>query len=369
MQPLTFCPYKADFIVHPLVKRLGQNPITFGVLYFAVVYVGMYAIGFATGTLFGTPDVAPMYSDVLMNINFGIISPIGAALLINLYNKISHAFESLIDSGMIESQEEYIQFVRGKLYSLYNNPYISRIAISVALVINTINHITDTASFIGINGGLTGLYCRAFLVLNDYIIMVVVCKVMISLYGIHTTFSRFKPAVKIIHHDKSGGLAPLGELTLSQSYFVMVIMLNMALLALFNHSTTTFTLTYLTFFVCCVLSLILLVWPNRRAHLLLEEHKREAEEKLHNSYRSIYRSHSWNDRTLISPQVIQQLKHLEDVHRLIKDMSIWPFNQKILFKYIVSIGFPLSLSLVDLVLRYNNVIPLEVLRQLIQDIQ
>ncbi len=209
-ESIEIIPWKNDFILAAIANIGKRNPLLIGLIYFFIEFVLMYLIGYITGQFYGKNGLAPMYSKFLENINMGFIAPVGAALLSNLYFTINKTFNNLHSENLIPpSQLPEFEIFKNKLNKLYSSKYVVIVAFVIAFSINGYNYFAKVDSWLGINGGITGIYGRVFTGLNYFILILFVYKCAITFWALHAIF-RFNILIRPFHPDRSGGLKMIG---------------------------------------------------------------------------------------------------------------------------------------------------------------
>ncbi|HOT76569.1 MAG TPA: hypothetical protein PK467_12325, partial [Candidatus Wallbacteria bacterium] len=226
--------YKTDIIYNGLAFFTKHNPFYTVLFYFFVSYVMTYVIGILTGQLNGGGGRNPMYTYILDNLCMGILAPIGAGLITNLYKKISAATEIIGSKRIIKDADlPSYQALLNKFDAKFNNYYITAASAVSALFISGFIYFHRKTSWLGIAGGITGIYDSIFVFLNFAMIITIVYKSCITIWLIQKIIA-FDINIRPMHPDHAGGLRHIGSLSMAVNYFLILVMFYFSLLLIFD---------------------------------------------------------------------------------------------------------------------------------------
>ena len=128
---------------------------------------------------------------------------------------------------------------------------------SISIGINTYNYIMKLDSWLGLYGGVPGVYGRLFIIMNFYGIFFVLYKCAVSVWALYHSLG-YRLQVQPMHPDRCGGLKPVGKLSFAINYFLVVILIFITLLALLDPFARKQTVYMIAYCVLYALAPILL---------------------------------------------------------------------------------------------------------------
>lgn len=347
-EKFTLDPSRSDYLFRAFNRLAHGKPHTIALYYFAASFGVTLLLGLLTGQYHGRNGLAPMNATVLDNINLGIIAPLGAGLLCHLYNTISKSFSALLDDHAIADtgHKDYLAFM-ARLDRLYNSKMVIIIAVVVSLGINLFNYFNKTESWLGVNGGITGLYGRVIVFINFTLIGLILYKCVVTVYGMREVF-RFDVDVKPLHPDRSGGLLPVGQLAIAVNYFVGLFLLFFTLLFTLDQFAAN-NMVYLGIIVAFyALSPFLLFSSLSKANKVMLLKKEEMLRKLGRTFD--FHFHHLNDT---SGEGRMDISHADDIIRvkelysIVESMPVWPFDVRSLTRLVSTLSIPVAPFVVE----------------------
>lgn len=187
--------------------------------------------------------------------------------------------------------------------------------------------------------------------------MLIIVRVMLSIYWFNQLFKTFRVDVKVLHPDGAGGLAPLGAFSVKVGYLIGVYGVA-SLAAIWSHSAyllrgyslgpkiepavASMIVVYL------VVAPIVFFAPIGSAHSAM----RAAKDKFLLSVSDQFEA----DRSKLMDALgkdsdelrssIEKIEQLEKIHRLASNFPVWPFNTASLLRFFSSTLSPLLLALI-----------------------
>lgn len=350
-------PWKTDVLFRLISLVARGNPLLTGIVYFVVEFVLTYIIGLLTGQLHGKNGLAPMYSRVLDNFMMGFLAPVGAGLLCHLYNTISATFESLWTEKLIDAhQAEMYQAFLSKLNRLYNSTTLIAVCVFLSFPINLYNYFSKTESWLGINGGMAGIYGRFFVGVNYFLICLAISKCVITIWALHRSF-RFDLRIRPFHPDRSGGLKALGHLAIALNYFVTLLLVYFTLLLVFDEFARQhliYTALVLMFYPVAVVSFF---GTLSGAHKKMLAKKTEVLEKLGATFDHYYQKLLQSpDRTIYDLDSADEIAKIHGLYEIAEKMPVWPFDKDSLVRIFSSLALPVGIFLINLLVNADSII-------------
>lgn len=292
-------------------------------VYFSFSFIVTYAIGWLTGQLNGKNGLKAMYAATLDNINLAVIAPVGAGLLCYLYCTITDSFSRLASEGTIAAEDRlaYDAFLR-RIDALYNNRPVLWTALGLSVLINVFNYVNKDSSWLGINGGITGIYGRLFVVINFFLIALILYKCAITVFAMRLVF-QFNINVQPLHPDRSGGLLPIGKLAIAVNYFVGLILLFFTLL-----------ITLDPFVKMNIAYIGIIVGFYAISPFLL--------------FSSLQEMNRSSNPEAVDIKRADEIIKVNQLYRIVDEMPVWPFDVRSLIR----LGSTLSIPLVPLILDF-----------------
>lgn len=351
-------PWRNDLIYRLLLPVARRNPFQTGFVYFAVTYVGLYLVGWATGRLHGGDGLPAMYANVADNINLAFLAPVGAGLLCALYNAIEATFLAVGSPEILPpAQAEAYAGFAARADRLYNSAVAAGLALLVSLLLNGWFYLTLDGSWLGWRGGLTGLYGRLIIVVNYFMLLLATYKCLVTVYALSRMVA-FDIRVRPLHPDRSGGLRPVGALALAVHYFLALVIVFFTILYFFD----TFSLRAQPALIAALILLYLfaifsLFYPLGRLHRLMVDRKRLVLGRLGRTFDLYYGKLSAGaDDTAYDLDSADEIKLVSDLYEIADRMPEWPFDAKSLARFYSAITVPLILFLVNLFMNADSIL-------------
>ena len=347
--------YKTDLIYKGLSYFTRHNPYFTVLFYFFVSYVMTYVVGILTGQLHGGGGRDPMHSYVLDNLCMGILAPIGAGLIANLYNKISGATE-IIGVKRIIKESDFAAYreLLDKFDRKFNNYGITAASLILAAVISVYIFLFRKTSWLGIAGGVTGIYDAIFVFLNFSMIITIVYKSCIAIWLIQKILA-FDINIRPMHPDHAGGLRHIGSLSMAVNYFLILVMLFFSLLLIFDPFSQRFVLIYLFFYIFTFFAFFASLYE---AHKKMRRVKDEALEKLENTSNHYYNKlvMSAGELGIYDLDSADEIIMVDNLYTIVEKMPVWPFNINNIIKFFSVFITPFIIFIVSLLTSTDSII-------------
>ncbi len=353
---VNFDPTKNDFLYKFFTRLLRTDPIPpvlAGVVYFLLSSGGTILLGYFTDFLFGrNSQLAPISTDYMNIINVGIIAPIGAGLLINLYNKMKVAFIDLKSNKIIMNNFSEYDTLLNKLLNLYSRKEVVYSALIISILLNIFFMFKKSNEWSGIYGGITAIYFRLFVVINYYMILIISYKCIITTWAIREIF-KFNLIVQPLHPDKCGGLKVIGSLSIAMHYFLQLIILFLTMIVIFNSGSLHNIVFILTFLSLVIVTIFSLFFSLYKAHSKMQSAKDNLLIKLHLEFRKNY-DQLLNDE--FKKDIANNLQSIHNLYALAEKMPVWPFDIHSIIRFFSAISIPIFIFLVEMLSNTDSII-------------
>jgi hypothetical protein len=350
-------PYRNDILFLCFKAITNNRPWLMGIYYFLISFAGVYLVGLFTGQLHGKNGLLPMYdlSRLVDNINIGFLAPVGAGLLCYLYNTIQASMKEIGEDGILP--QEALGKYRELLYWLegrYNNRWIAGMAFVLSLAVNLFNYFLKPDSWLGINGGVTGIYGRIFIFFNFNIIALIVYKCAMTVWALHKIL-QLPFIVRPMHPDRSGGLRSIGQLAFATNSFLVLLLAFFTILITFD----TFVKTQ-PIYICIVLLFYLfapfsIFFSLGKAHQRMAKKKEEILRKLSLTFDEYYQK--MIDSGHMKTYELKYAADIESVSKLydiVDKMPVWPFDFSTVLRFFTSIAIPLAVFIKQSIIDDNG---------------
>ncbi|HPG59805.1 MAG TPA: hypothetical protein PKW98_18450, partial [Candidatus Wallbacteria bacterium] len=323
--------------------------------YFFVSYVMTYVIGILSGQLNGGGGRNPMHTYILDNLCMGILAPIGAGLITNLYKKISDATGIIGAKRIIKDGDlRAYQALLNKFDAKFNNYYITAASTILAFLISAFIYFHRKTSWLGIAGGITGIYDSIFVFLNFAMIITIVYKSCITIWLIQKIIS-FDINIRPMHPDHAGGLRHIGSLSMAVNYFLILVMFYFSLLLIFDAFAQRFILIYLFFYVFTFFIFFASLYE---AHKKMRRVKDEALEKLENTSNHYYYKlvTSAGALGIYDLDSADEIIMVDNLYTIVEKMPVWPFNINNIIKFFSVFITPLIIFIISLLVNTDSIL-------------
>lgn len=354
-----FDPAANDFLYKFIVKLVGNKPIPIGFLYFLLSAGGVSILGTLTGVfLRNNSQLTLVYKDYMNIINVGIIAPIGAGLLVNLYNKMKVAFPDLIENNIIIDDSGEYEKLLLRLSKLYTTKTAVYSALIISVLLNLYFMFKKSETWSGIYGGVTAYYFRSLVVINYYMIMVILYKCIITTWAFRQIFdTKFELKLQPLHPDKCGGIKTIGSLSIAMHYFFQLIILFLTMIAVFNQNSIenfSFILLFLSIIIITIFSLFFSLY---KAHDKMKKAKAEILHKLHLEFQKYY----WRLNKNLADKSFQiktadNLQSINKLYLLANKMPVWPFDIHSLARFFTTVSIPVLIFLIQMLTNADSIL-------------
>ena len=346
-----FCPYRTDVIYRCFSFDGRFGPVRAGLVYLGISYVSLHLLGLLTGQFFGRNGAPPMYTGIVDHLNMGFLAPIGAALLCHLYGAIESCFRYVHREQLIPCDEQpaYLRFIT-RLDCLYNARFPVFASVGLSIVLNSYNYfVKPTAStWLGVRSGFSGFYGRLFVTVNYAMIILVVYKCVITVWGLHHFLANQTVRVQPMHPDRCGGLRPIGALAVAVNYFIAIVMLFISLLVFFDEFARSQLFFFALFAIFYALAPFLLFFSLSKASRRMRETKRINLQRLARTFDSYYsKLETAGDDKVYDIEIAEELGKVYPLYEIVERMPVWPFDVGSVVRFFMTITLPALLFLVQ----------------------
>ncbi len=350
-----FKAYKTDIIYRGLSYFSKSSPVYTVLFYFFVSYAITYLIGALSGDINGGGRRAPMHGYILDNLCMGILAPIGAGLITNLYNQISRASEAIFTKKIIKIHDlSLYQFLLNKFNFYFNNYYITFASLVSAFFISAYIFLYRKTSWLGIDGGITGIYDAIFVFLNFAMIITIVYKCVITIWLIQKVLA-FDIDIRPMHPDHAGGLRHIGSLSMAVNYFMILVMLYFSLLMIFDPFSQRFIVIYFLFYIFTFFIFFASLYE---AHKKMRRVKNEALANLENTSNYYYYKliKSAGKRGIYDLDSADEIIMVDNLYTIVEKMPVWPLNVNNIIKFFSVCITPLIIFIISLIANTDSII-------------
>jgi hypothetical protein len=311
-------------VVHRFV---GSNPFVVGAVYFLASFGVTYMIGHLTGELSGRHRTAHISDQLLDYLNLAVVAPVGAGLLCHLYNTIQESFLTMQRKELVRGpREDSVRNLLEVIQSRYDSMTAVIISVLLSGGINVFNYLQESDSWLGVNGGITGLYGRVFIFINFTMIFLIVYKCLVTVWALQKTMA-LELKVEPIHPDRSGGLSCFGQVAMATNSFLSLIMIFCALLLTFDpHSrgNPAYVTMFLMFYAGAIYSFFASL---SKAHDKMKREKDAALERLADIFRDRYSQFVESEQDgHHDMRTIEEISAVEGLYAIAEKMPVWPFD-------------------------------------------
>lgn len=347
--------YKTDIIYKGLSYFTKNNPFYTVLFYFFVSYVLTYLIGIITGQLAGGGGRGPMPGYILDNLCMGVLAPVGAGLIVNLYNKISAATATIETKRIIrENDISAYRTLLNQFDQKFNNRYVTPAALIFAAAISVYIFFCRKTSWLGASGGITGFYDAIFVFLNFAMIITIVYKCCVTIWLIQKVLE-FDIDIRPMHPDHAGGLRHIGALSMAVNYFLILVMLYFSLLLIFDPFSQRFFLIYLIFYVFTFFTFFASLY---QAHKKMRRVKDEALENLENTSNHYYYKliKSAGEQGVYDLDSADEIIMVDNLYTIVEKMPVWPLNINNIIKFFSVFITPFIIFIISLLVNTDSIL-------------
>jgi hypothetical protein len=355
---------------NPILKQLSRTTIS-PILLAAVYTVSFLLIriwaAWRAGHLWTAGNVTGFLQDPALYTNLIIFAIV--TYYIWMPRGIAAVFNGLYANGVIgnpcpfpasqeDSQQIYSSFVE-KAHNWFSRWWWSVIslviAVSAALTLNLPQYRTLAQRAAWLADPLSLSLTLLWVALAIYCVSVLLIYAILSIYFLDRLFSRFTICVRPLHPDRAGGLAPLGDFTLTWSYLIAFIGVLLVLTPLTRSYIATGTLQFRwTTEILVALGIYLVAAPSvflaplLMAHNAMKETRNQLLSRIAHRFETELREvQDMLDGDLAGLADRQKmLKELQSLHDLALKLPVWPFNSTLFTRFGTSYLSPIALAVV-----------------------
>lgn len=240
-------PVRGDPLVSVFVMLAGLRPFRVAVVVLLAQYGTILAALLAVGGITWTDPVNQTLDfESVDHLNLMLLVPLGAALLCHLYRQIRATFLEIEQRRIVATAD------RGKLEQIRTwaqGAYDARLPVMICLflsgVLNGLFIASETTLFdlVLVPGDpitaqtVVLVYARLWVCANYLIIFLLFYRCAITVVALHR-ITRLELNVEPMHPDQAGGLSSLGALSMAVTYFLSLVMVFLAVMAVSASRTT-----------------------------------------------------------------------------------------------------------------------------------
>ncbi|MBP8130346.1 MAG: hypothetical protein KA184_12275 [Candidatus Hydrogenedentes bacterium] len=360
-----FIPYRTDFLARFFMYTCQGNPVYVALLYFLLSTGGLYLLGWLTGQLKGKNGLPPMYTNIVDNLNIGLLAPIGAGLLCQLYKCITHAVAYIETNPIIsDSSARDLQHLLGRIDTLYNGYAPIVLALFISLAINVFTFFAKKTSWLSYKAGITGVYGRLIVILNFFMIALVLYKCAVTTWFLNHLFS-LDIIIQPMHPDRSGGLKPIGDLAVTMTYFILLLIVYVSMLVVFDRFAVRKKGFILIFIFLYLAAPVLLFLPLSGAHGKMVEAKSREMQFIDELYQREYSNFKAcaQDNELAALEATNLL-NIGQLYAKAQELPEWPFDIGSMLRMFSVFVLPVGIFLFEQVMSRDSLLREWLLRRI-----
>jgi hypothetical protein len=287
----------------------------------------------------------------------GLIAPVGAGLLSNLYFTIHKTFINLQSENLIlPSHLPQFEEFKKKLNRLYTSKFVVIAALIFGLSLNVFNYFAKTDSWLGINGGITGIYGRIFVGLNYFILILFLYKCAITFWALHAIF-RFDIQIRPFHPDRSGGLKMIGQLAVSLNYFVALVLVYFTIQLVFDPFAKQHPFYLVIFILFYPFATIIFFASLLGAHKRMIICKQNVFYKLGATFDYYYaKLNRPNKQGIYDIESADEISRIHSLYQIAENMPVWPFDKESIKRAFSAMAIPILVLMYDLITSTDSIL-------------
>jgi hypothetical protein len=363
----------------PILKRLctaSVSPILIGALYTVVFLLIRILAAWRAGHLWTVGNVRGFLEDPALYTNVVILAIV--TYYVWMPRGIAAVFNGLHGNGVVSdpdpmspkessSEQTYPLFIRETqtLFGSWWWPVLSLvIAIGATLTLNLPQYRALGQSAAWTADTLSLILTLLWVAIGVYCVTLLLLYSILGIYRLNKLFSSFAIGVRPLHPDQAGGLAPLGNFTLTLSYLIAFIGILLVLTPITRNYVVMGTLQFrwtteiiVALGVYIVVAPAVFFAPLSVAHNVMKEAKnrllQQIAQRFETEYRSIQNKLSGDISGLASG--LKALEELQSLYDTTSKFPVWPFNAANMRRFGTSYISPIILALViDLITNLLN---------------
>ncbi len=338
-------------VLRTLMGLLGRKPVPFALGYFLLSCGGIVVLGLITGHLLDNSYSPAMYKDYAEMFELGLLAPLGAAILVNLCNRIDHLIPDLQESGALLEASKRVEGLVNRAQRLYRNTIVLFLAFALAGGWTWYAALQEPNSWDGVNGGITAYYYRFWAATIYYIIIVAVYKWGVTMWMIGK-LADMRLRLQPMHPDRCGGMSALGVLPMEANYLVGIIVMFLAVEAFATLHTSGGNLGFFVVFGVFVIASFLMPFVAlAKVSRNLRAQKREILLQLHHRYQKPFETYvSRLSEHADNSRLVAAMQALDEQRQIISKIPVIPVDLKSWVKYATTIVIPAVLMAIQLVI-------------------
>lgn len=273
-----------------------------------------------------------------------------AFLSIRLFRKIPYTFKRMWDRNIILSKhsekdmEDKIKFLDKFEKNLNSKVGVICGVICVCIFLWGVAYAPDIRPFSGdLLSKIDWLYLLAFGMyllffgFSLYIGGMILYRIYVTAKYIRKISQEFDLIVQILHPDKCGGLKPIGDLCLSNSFILIVMGINFAIAIAISIGRQYLFAYVFGFLIVIAFSILAFIWPVYYVHkkMLKEKIKKlEILDRIVSDQIPVINKPVKMELSEINK--IKEYEVLQDQYREVEEFETWPFDTSIWRKFITS---------------------------------
>jgi hypothetical protein len=363
----------------PVLKGLSKaqiSPILVGLIYTLGFLLIRVLAAWRAGHLWTVDKVTGILQDPGLYTNLIILAIV--TYYVWMPRGIAAAFNGLHGNGVVgdprptssqqnNPQQTYPAFIK-ETQTLFGGwwwPVVSLvIAISTTLTLNLPQYQAFRRSAAWAADTLSLILTLLWVAVAVYCVTLLLIYSMLSIYRLNALFNSFAIRVRPLHPDRAGGLAPLGNFTLTLSYLIPFVGILLVLTPITRNYVAMGTLQYrwspeilVALIIYIIAAPAVFFAPLSVAHNVMNEAKNQLLLQIARRFEMEYHSvqNKLDGELSGLKDDLKTLEELQSLHDTTSKFPVWPFNAANMRRFGTSYISPIILALViDLITNLLN---------------
>lgn len=347
-------PYKTDILFRLIAPIARKSALLAATVYAGSYFAGIAICAYIDGGINGADNRWP-HESLLRIVCLGCMMFVGLIVLCRFYGQIMRACGYLQGGEIIASRdsEQLGQFLR-RWEGAYNNIYIASAAAILALGATVFGYLSRSGHWSGYDGGCTAVYARLFGVANWFWVFLVTYKCFVTVWGVRRAL-RFEVVIRPLHPDRSGGLEPIGKLSLSISYILSFLMVFLALTYSFDDLAKRHPVLIIPGLLIYISAPFMMLGMLSEAHEKMKQKKREAIERLRITLDHYYAKLIRGSKDeILDTNAAEDIRRTCDLNEVLDKTPVWPLDIGSITRFLTTTALPAIVFLFDVVMSRDS---------------
>lgn len=264
-------------------------------------------------------------------------------LSIRLFRKIPYTFKRIWDRNIILSKgsekdteceikflDKFEKNLNSKIGVICGAIFVCIFLLGVAVIPHILGDLLNNKDWLIISFAIFLLFFGLYIHIGGMILY----RMYVTAKYVSKISQEFDLRIQILHPDKCGGLKPIGDLCLSNSFILIVMGIYFAI-AIAIYQDREFLFAYVFgLLIVIVFSMLSFIWPAYSVHKIMLKEKIKKLEILDRVVSD--QIPVINKPVKMELSEIKEYEVLQDQYRKVEEFGTWPFDTSILRKFIAS---------------------------------